>query len=287
VRFQFIEAEKANHPVAMMCRVLKVSRQGYHEWSQRPTSKRQKAEKKLVKRIRRIHEKSRRHYGSPRGHRELREKGVRVGRKRVARLMRRAGLVAKRPRSFVRTTDSKHGFRVALNVLARNFGPAAPNQVWAADITYVPTRAGWLYLAVVLDLFSRRVVGWAIEPYLDRRLALKALEMAIRDRQPAAGLIHHSDKGVQYACDSYRAELAKAGMVASMSRTGNCWDNSVVESFFATLKTELVHQRDFATHADARTEIFEYMEVFYNRQRKHSTLGYRSPAEYERQRRAL
>jgi putative transposase len=281
VRFRFIEAEKAQHPVALLCHCLQVSRQGFYAWSRRRPSLRRTEDQKLVKHIRRIHEAARRSYGAPRVVVRLRQDGVRISRKRVARLMRLDGLAAKRRRRFVRTTDSKHGLRVAPNVLARAFRPAAPDRAWAADITYVPTRAGWLFLAVVLDLFSRKVVGWAIEPFLDRRLALKALRMALESRQPAPGLIHHSDRGVQYACDAYRAALREAGAVASMSKAGNCWDNAVAESFFATLKTELVHRHDFGSRSDARAALFEYIEVFYNRQRLHSTLGYRTPVQYE------
>ena len=281
MRFQFVEAEKAQHPVALLCHCLQVSRQGFYAWSRRRPSRRQTEDQRLVKHIRRIHEATRRSYGAPRVLVRLRDDGVRISRKRVARLMRLDGLAAKRPRRLVRTTDSKHGFRVAPNVLKRAFRPAAPDRAWAADITYVPTRAGWLFLAVVLDLFSRKVIGWAIEPYLDRRLALKALRMALESRHPAPGLIHHSDRGVQYACDAYRAALREAGAVASMSGTGNCWDNAVAESFFATLKTELVYRRDFASHSDARTALFEYIEIFYNRQRHHSTLGYRTPVKFE------
>ena len=236
-----------------------------------------------MQRIRHIHAESRRTYGSPRVYAELRDRGEHTSRKRIARLMKHVGLVGRQRRRFVHTTDSRHGFRVAPNVLARQFSPTAPDQVWASDITYIPTRAGWLFLAAVLDLFSRRVVGWSMHAYLDRRLVLNALHMALADRQPPAGLLHHSDQGVQYACDDYQLALASAAAIPSMSRTGNCWDNAVVESFFATLKLELVYQSDCADHAEARTAIFEYIEGFYNRKRKHSTLGYCSPVEYERE----
>lgn len=236
-----------------------------------------------MQRIRHIHAESRRTYGAPRVYAELRDRGEQTSRKRVARLMKHAGLVGRQRRRFVHTTDSRHGFKVAPNALARHFSPAAPDQVWASDITYIPTRAGWLFLAVVLDLFSRRIVGWSMHAYLDRRLVLNALQMALAGRNPPAGLLHHSDRGVQYACDDYQLALASAEAIVSMSRSGNCWDNAVVESFFATLKLELVYDRDFVDHAEARTAIFEYIEGFYNRKRRHSTLGYCSPAEYERE----
>jgi transposase InsO family protein len=196
--------------------------------------------------------------------------------------MRQHGLVARaRRRRFVCTTDSRHGYRIAPNTLSRDFSPGSPDRAWATDITYVETGKGWLFLAVVLDLFSRRVVGWAMEPYLDRRLTLAALSMAISIRKPAPGLVHHSDRGVQYACDAYQRALADAEIVPSMSRRGDCWDNAVVESFFSTIKQELVYRRDFASHDEARSELFSYIEGFYNRRRRHSTLGYLSPEQYE------
>ncbi len=282
MRFTAIQEEKANYPVAMLCRVLEVSRAGYYAWEGRETSARQKADAALVERIRQVHESSRRTYGSPRVRAELKAQGQRVGRHRVARLMRRAGLRARRRRRFVHTTDSKHGLPVAPNVLARDFNPPAPDRAWATDITYVPTREGWLYLAVVLDLFSRRVIGWAMDSRIDRHLVLSALDMALKSRRPPAGLVHHSDRGSQYACADYQRALAARGIRCSMSRKGNCWDNAVVESFFSTLKTELVHDRDFPTRESAKAALFEFIEVFYNRQRRHSALGYVSPVEFEK-----
>jgi transposase InsO family protein len=282
VRFSFIAAEKANHDVALMCRVLQVTRQGFYAWQRRGPSRRKREEERLSTTIRAAFLQNHGRYGSPRVYLELRDEGHRTSRKRVARLMKQHGLVARRLRRFVNTTDSKHGYGVAPNRLNRDFTPAAPNQVWATDITYVPTKQGWVYLAVVLDLYSRKVVGWSLQPYLDRRLVLTALQGAILARKPGPGLIHHSDRGVQYACEEYQRLLADAEIVPSMSRKANCWDNAVVESFFSTLKHELVHRCTFASHAEARSAIFEYVEGFYNRRRRHSTLGYVSPAEYER-----
>jgi transposase InsO family protein len=282
VRFAFVLAEKANHRITTLCRVLEVSRQGFYAWQRRRPCRRKKRDESLSVRIKQAFQDSDRTYGAPRVHRELGAQGVRTSRKRVARLMRQHSLVARpRPRRFFVTTDSRHRYPVPANVLARNFAPAGPNLAWATDITYIDTRQGWLFLAVVLDLYSRKVVGWAMERYLDRRLVVAALNMAIVTRSPAAGLIHHSDRGVQYACDDYQQILAEHGMVPSMSRTGNCWDNAVPESFFSTLKHELVYRRNFATHDEARSALFQYIEGFYNPRRLHSSLGFLSPAEYE------
>ena len=264
-----------------MCRVLAVSTSGYYDWRGRAESRRQKEDRRLVVEIKAIHKESRQSYGSPRIHDELKDRGRRCGRKRVARLMRLHGLRAKQTRRFKATTDSKHTLPVAENVLSRQFTVSAPDVAWSADITYIPTRQGWLYLAVVIDLFSRRVVGWSMHKRLKRRLVLDALKMALRGRSPGPGLIHHSDRGSQYASGDYQALLAAQQMVCSMSRRGNCWDNAPVESFFSTLKRELVHHRRYQTRAEARAEIFEYIEVWYNRRRRHSSLGYKSPAQYE------
>jgi putative transposase len=281
VRFAFIRGEKAKHEVALLCRVLSVSRQGFYAWLRRKPCRRKRRDQKLAGRIRQAFQDSRGRYGAPRVHEELQAQGVQTSRKRVARLMRQDGLVARPRRRFIRTTDSRHGYRTAPNRLKRNFAPEGPNRAWAADITYIWTGQGWLYLAVVLDLFSRKIVGWAMERYLDRRLALQAVQMAITTRNPAAGLVHHSDRGIQYACTEYRRVLLEAEMVPSMSRKGDCWDNAPVESFFSSLKYELVHRQSFSTHAEARAALFEYIEGFYNRRRRHSTLGYVSPVEYE------
>jgi putative transposase len=283
VRFELIKAEKANHDVALLCRVLNVSRQGFYAWLGRKPCSRQQRDDSLRRSIGRAFDESGGSYGSPRVHLELQSKGLVTSRRRVARLMREHGLVARpRRRRFVRTTDSRHGYRIAPNLLARDFAPELPNRAWATDITYIATKQGWLYLAVILDLYSRKVVGWSMQPYLDRRLVLAALEMAIASRRPAPGLVHHSDRGVQYACDEYQRTLAEAEIVPSMSRKADCWDNAVVESFFSTLKQELVYRRQFTSHDEARAAIFEYVEGFYNRRRRHSTLGYLSPMEYER-----
>ncbi len=282
MKFDAIEAEKANYPVALMCRVLEVSRSGYYASRGRPESSRTKANRELAAKIHEVYDASRRTYGSPRVYAELRVEGLEVGRHRVARLMRREGLVARKKRRFRVTTQSNHCEPVARNILARNFDVKEPNRVWAGDITYLPTADGWLYLAILLDLCSRAVVGWAMSEELDAGVALAALRMALERRRPAAGLVHHSDRGVQYASESYRTALAANGLIPSMSRKGNCWDNAPAESFFGTLKVELVDDRIFPSRTVARTEVFEYLEVFYNRTRRHSALGYVSPTEFEK-----
>ena len=267
--------------MARLCRALGVSKSGYYAWRGRAPSARVRRDGELLAQIRETHARSRATYGSPRVHAELRAQGTRCARKRVARLMRAAGLSARRPRRAVRTTDSRHALPVAANLLRRDFSASAPDRRWAADITYVPTAEGWLYLAVILDLFSRRVVGHACGASLATALVAEALARACGRRRPVAGLLHHSDRGSQYASAEYQAQLAQAGAEASMSRRGDCYDNAAVESFFGTLKTELVHGRRYATRAEARADIFEYIEVFYNGERRHSTLGYLSPTEYE------
>ncbi len=281
MRFAFIQTEKACFPVALMCRVLQVSRSGFYAWCARPTAPRAQQDENLAIAIDAIYRQSRGRYGSPRVHAELRESGQRTGRKRVARLMRRQGLRARPRRRYRRTTDSGHGLAIKGNVLARRFAVAQPNTSWVTDITYLWTLEGWLYLAVILDLFSRRVVGWSMSESLERQLALDALKMALADRQPPCGLIHHSDRGSQYASIDYQQLLAQHGMISSMSRSGNCWDNAVAESFFATLKIELVYQTQWSTRDQARSAIFEYIELFYNRHRRHSALGYLCPNQFE------
>ena len=282
MRFAFIEAEKASFPVVVMCAVLRVSRAGFYAWRSRPAAARVRQDQRLAIAIASIHAESRRRYGSPRVHAELEARGQRTGRKRVARLMREQSLRARRKRRFRTTTDSNHDLPVARNVLARHFEAPAPNMAWVTDITYVWTLEGWLYLVVILDLFSRRVVGWSMSDRITRQLALDALAMALSKRQPPRGLIHHSDRGSHYASGNYRRVLAANGIVCSMSRRGDCWDNAVAESFFSTLKIELVYEHEWATRAQARTAIFEYVEVFYNGQRRHSSLGYLSPVAFER-----
>ena len=281
MKFAFIDAEKAHHPVALLCDVLDVSRSGYYASLKRPEPTRRRRDAQLMARITAIHKSSRRTYGSPRIHAELAAEGHRVGRKRVARLMQQQGIKVRRKRRFCATTDSRHTLPIAPNVLARDFEVDAPNVVWVTDITYISTREGWLYLAAILDLFSRRVVGWATSDRIDRKLTLDALDSALRSRRPVAGLLHHSDRGSQYASDEYRHALAHRDIGRSMSRKGDCWDNAVAESFFATLKTELIDGIEFISHDVAHTAIADYIENFYNLQRRHSHNGYVSPIEYE------
>lgn len=279
-----IAAHRAEYDVRLMCAALGVSVSGYYAAQQRGPSERGTAEERLRVHVRATYAQSRRRYGAPRVHRELQAQGTRVAKKRVARIMREEGLVARSRRRFVRTTDSTHALRVPINLLARRFAVgevAGLDRVWVSDITYVPTRDGWLYLAVVLDLASRRVVGWAMNDSLAEALALDALHMALADRRPPAGLLHHSDRGSQYAGAAYRAVLATHSLDCSMSRRGDCWDNAVAESFFATLEHELLSTSDFASHRAARSAIFEFIEVWYNRERRHSSLGYVSPVQYE------
>jgi len=282
VRFGFIAAEKATFPVRMLCRMLEVSRAGFYAWQRRPPTARAQQDQRLGVEIQAIHTETRQRYGSPRVHAELRERGHRLGRKRVARLMRQHGLCARRRRRFRITTDSNHPLAVAPNLLARQFAAPAPDTAWVTDITYLWTEEGWLYLAVILDLFSRAVVGWALSARITRDLPLQALTMALGRRHPPQGLLHHSDRGSQYASADYRRALQVHGIVCSMSRRGNCWDNAVAESFFATVKVELAHEAHWATRRQARSEVFEYIEQFYNGQRRHSALGYLSPLTFER-----
>jgi putative transposase len=281
VKFIFIAAQKAFYAVAVLCDVLGVSRSGFYAWSRRPAPARAASDAQLKEQIAAAHLKSRNTYGSPRVHAELRAKGVRVGKKRVERLMREEGQQARRKRRFRRTTDSNHTHPIAPNVLERQFTVEAANKAWVTDVTYIATDEGWLYLAAILDLFSRRVVGWATSSTNDTALALDALDRALRARRPAPGLLHHSDRGSPYASEDYRRVLRRRGLVASMSRTGDCWDNAVAESFFATLKGELVDHEHYPTRAAATASIGDYLERFYNPARLHSHLGYKSPMEFE------
>ena len=282
MKFAFIRDHQGRFPVEVLCAVLKVSRSGYYAWARRSPSPSARRRHRLVAEIRAAHGASRATYGSPRIYQVLKARGVLCCENTVAKLMRAEGVRAKARRPFaVRTTDSRHDLPVAGNVLNREFYPDRLNVVWTADITFVPTAEGWLYLAVVLDLFSRRVVGWAVADHLRSELACDALRMAWTHRKPTGALRHHSDRGVQYASEAYQHLLAARGIEPSMSRTGNCYDNAVTESFFSTAKRELTHHESYATREEARRSLFEYIEVFYNRQRLHSTLGYRSPAEYE------
>jgi putative transposase len=283
VTFGFVDEHRAVWPVRMMCRVLGISPSGYYAWRRRPESRRAGEDRALLHHIRAVHEDSAGTYGAPRVHATLRAHGRRVGRHRVARLMRRAGLrgLAALPRR-VRTTDSRHAYPIAPNRLGRNFVASRPNAVWLADLTYVPTGEGWLFLAAVIDLFTRKVVGWAMRPTLHAEIAIDALRMAIARQRPAPDLIHHSDRGIQYAADAYRRILVAAGITPSMSRKGNCLDNAPMESFFHTLKIERVHRQTYPTRDAARRDLFGYIEGFYNSRRLHSALGYRSPADAER-----
>lgn len=281
MRYHAIQEHDRRYPIRLMCRALAVSAAGYYAWRSRPESPRSIQARTLLSAIRVIHQESRETYGSPSIWDALLKQGHRTGEHRVARLMRQAGLRAKTVKKWRATTQSPHRFPVAANTLDRAFTVAAPNRVWAGDITYVWTAEGWLYLAVILDLYSRRVIGWAMGQRLIGELTEDALAMALANRQPRAGLLHHSDRGSQYAATSYQRRLKEYGLIPSMSRKGNCWDNACVESFFGTLKRELVYHRRYETRDAARQEIFEYIEVFYNRRRRHSTLGYDSPAEYE------
>ncbi len=281
MRYRVIQEHDRRYPIRLMCRALAVSAAGYYAWRSRPESSRSIQTRTLLSAIRVIHRESRETYGSPRIWNALAKQGHRVGEHRVARLMRHDGIRAKTVTKWRTTTQSQHRFPVAANTLDRAFTVEAPNRVWAGDLTYVWTLEGWLYLAVLLDLYSRRVVGWAMGQRLTGELAEQALIMALVNRTPTAGLVHHSDRGSQYAALSYQHRLAEYGLIPSMSRKGNCWDNACVESFFGTLKRELVHQRQYATRDEAKQDIFEYIEVFYNRQRQHSTLGYHAPVEFE------
>jgi transposase InsO family protein len=282
MKFAFIHAEKASFPIAPMCRLLGVTRQGYYAYAGRPPPALRSAEVALSAEVARIHEESRRTYGSPRVLAKLRASGLRVSKKRVERSMRAQGLQA-RPRGRFRTTTKanlKHS--AAPNLLNRQFAASRPNERWVTDITYVWTAEGWCYLAAILDLFSRRIVGWALDATLTTALPLRALDEAIRRRAPKPGLLHHSDRGCQYTSHDYRATLSDLGIQVSMSRKGNCWDNAVAESFFATLKTELVHERPWGSRVELRAAVFDYIEIFYNRQRLHSTLDYKTPDQVEK-----
>jgi transposase InsO family protein len=268
-----------------MCETLEVSPAGYYAWLRRPPSFQEKRREALLVLIRGIHAEVKRRYGSPRIHATLAARGEACSVNTVAKLMRANDIRAKSARKFrCRTTDSSHALPVAENVLDRQFDPEAPNEAWVADTTYVPTREGWLYLAVVEDLYSRKVVGWSMAATMESRLVVDALEMAVQRRLPGEGLVAHSDRGGQYASDHYQLLLGKHGITCSMSEVAQCWDNAPAESFFASLKKERTHHEDYRTREEARASIFEYLEVFYNNQRLHSSLGYVTPAAYEQSR---
>jgi putative transposase len=281
VKYRFIEQQRETFRVSRMCCALGVSRSGYYEWRRRPPSARAAENERLLARIRQVHVASRENYGERKTWEALRAGGEPCGRHRVARLRRLEGIIAKRVRRFRQTYAARNSEPPAPNLLDRDFTASQPNRVWVSDITFVPTRRGWLYLATMLDLFSRRVVGWAMSHRIDQRLVLDALHMAINRRRPAPGLIVHSDQGQQYAGSIYRSRLMSHGFIQSMSRKGNCLDNAVAESFFSNLKNELVHHAVFEDRDEARSAIFDYIEIFYNRQRLHQSLGFTSPVDFE------
>jgi transposase InsO family protein len=284
MKYRCIKDHQGTHAIDLMCRALHVSRAGFYAWSGRKPSRRALRDLQIVESMKALHEESNETYGSPRLHAGLHKQGFAISRKRVARLMHTASITVKTRRRFKATTNSKHDHPIAENLLDRHFAPQeikGPNRVYAGDITYIDTAEGWLYLAVVIDLWSRRVVGWAMSHRMTKELVNDALHMAFVQRETTTGILYHSDRGSQYASDDHQKLLKDYGMTCSMSRKGNCWDNAVVESFNATLKTELIHRRRWNTREEARAAIFKYLETWYNIQRLHSTLGYRSPAEFE------
>jgi len=283
VKYTFIQVHQQAFRVTRMCGVLQVSRSGFYAWQRRAASSRARANRALLDRMRIVHQQTREAYGARKMWHALRREGLACGRHRVARLRRLAGLVALRRRRYVRTVQARHPGPAIPNRLAQQFAVPAKNRVWAGDLTYIPTRAGWLYVAVLVDLYSRRVVGWAMSERQSPTVVIEAWLMAWHQRRPPAGLLHHSDQGKQYTASLYQTLLARRGVVPSLSRKGSCYDNAPVESFFSTLKNELVRHRQFQDQAEARHAIFEYIEGFYNRRRLHQALGYRSPEEFEQQ----
>jgi putative transposase len=281
MKFDFIHAEKANFTIAAMCRVLEVTRQGYYAYLKRPQSPRVAADALLQAQVKQAFEQSGERYGSPRVLHQLRREGHAASKRRVERAMRSQGLYARRPRRWRLTTRADASHAVEPNVLDRDFVATRPDERWVTDITYIWTDEGWCYLAAILDLFSRKIVGWALSTDLTTELPLAALRSAAQNRRPEAGLLHHSDRGCQYTSYEYRAALASLGVTVSMSRRGNCWDNAVAESFFSTLKNELVHTQRWSSRLQLRAALFEYIEAFYNRRRLHSTLNYKTPTEVE------
>jgi putative transposase len=279
MRYRFVAAERARYPVRRLCTIVGVAASGFYAWLRRGPGRRQEDDRRVSERVRQIFRDSRQTYGSPRIHAELQDAGLRISRKRVARLMRESGLAVAVRRRFPRTTDSAHGDPVAPNLLEQDFVADRPDTTWLADISYIPTGEGWLYLAAIKDMATREIVGWSMANSLKAELACDALRMAIQRRQPPEGLIHHSDRGAQYASKPYQAILARHGLLCSMSRRGNCYDNAPMESFFGSLKNELVHRTIFPTREAARRVLFDYIEVFYNRRRRHSGLGYLTPAQ--------
>ena len=281
MKYRFISANREIFKVGRMCNVLHVSRSSYYAWLKRPESTRKKGNRKLADRIKVIHGQFRKVYGAPRIHRELKGQGVSCSPNRVARIMKKEGIKAIVPRKFKATTDSKHNLPVAPNLLNQDFDIKEPNKVWLADITYIATAEGWLYLSSVMDLGSRRIKGWAMSNRINKELTLDALKMAICNHPETAGIIHHSDRGSQYASHEYQKQLKGHGLICSMSGKGNCWDNAPMESFFHTLKTEWVYGLKYNTRQEAKTSLFDYIEIFYNRQRRHSGIQYMTPCQYE------
>jgi putative transposase len=284
MKYQFIEEHKHEFAIVVMCGVLAVSESGFYAWRKRPSCRRKREDAHLKQEIRQMFESHQERYGSPRLQRDLHDGGIKCSRKRVARLMREEELSARSKRRRAITTKRDETHPVAPNLLNRDFHAEGPNKKWVTDITYIPTKQGWLYLAVILDLYSRMVVGWSMSGHCDEKLVERALEQALTRRRPRAGLLHHSDRGSQYTSQAYQAYLQRYGIQVSMSRKGNCWDNSAMESFFGTVKDECVRETIYASHDEARSALFTYMEVYYNRVRRHSTLGYVSPLQYEKMR---
>ena len=281
MKYELIGRYRSRFPIRRMCELLSVSASGFYAHQKRPMSQRTRDNQELVRHIRRVHQESRQTYGSPRVHAQLRAEGQCCSLNRIARLMKKHHIQARRRKKRRKTTNSQHGYPIAPNLLQRQFQAELPNTKWLSDITYIPTTNGWLYLAVVLDLFSRRIVGWAMEAHMHSSLPIRALKMALTTRQPQPGLLHHSDRGSQYAGSAYQQLMAAYRFQSSMSGTGNCFDNAPVESFFGTLKRELVQFRSYQTRREARLDIFEYIEGFYNTRRRHSALGYLSPLDFE------
>jgi transposase InsO family protein len=279
--FGFIEAEKASFPISQMCRVLGVSQSGFFAWQERPACRRQQLDMVYLAHIRTAFALSNGTYGSPRMHRDLVYEGHEIGRHRTARLMRQNQLIARQKRRFKRTTDSEHAWPVAPNLIAQDFAADGPDRKWGADISYIWTAEGWLYLAIVLDLFSRRIVGWSMSASMTAKLVIDALTMALWRRGKPDALLHHSDQGSQYTSEAFQRLLADHGVDCSMSRSGNCWDNAAMESFFSSLKTERVSRRTYRTRDEAKADVFDYIERFYNPKRRHSTIGYLSPIAFE------
>ena len=281
MKYAFIRAHTSEFRIRRMCDALRVSRSGYYGWQVRPESKRSQQDRVLIAEIRKVHERNRQAYGAVKTWRALQEAGVECGKHRVARLRRLEGIEARRKRKFRLAYQARQSAPPAPNLLRAPFKASRPDRVWVADITFIATRSGWLYLAVLLDLYSRRVVGWSMKERPTQELVTEALKMAIEQRRPEPGVLHHSDQGIQYSSGVYLQLIKQQGVVRSMSRKGNCYDNAVAESFFSSLKNELIHHRDYHTREQARSEIFEYIELFYNRQRIHQSLGYHTPIRYE------